>query len=152
MSSSSELEVYCLQTKPYKLDPFSQSMLVNSTTKSCQHLQHIRHEIVGIVTATGSGVKDLRAGDHVGVGTYVNSCRECVYCNEFCEIFCSKGATFTFNGMDSDGTVTKGGYSSYIVVHERQVMFHGLGLQVCGFSMNSGDLLGVIPQVLLQDT
>ncbi|CAL9757993.1 unnamed protein product [Musa acuminata subsp. burmannicoides] len=77
------------------------------------------HEIVGVVTATGSGVKDLRAGDHVGVGTYVNSCRECVYCNEFCEVFCSKGATFTFNGMDSDGTVTKGGYSSYIVVHER---------------------------------
>ncbi|CAL9089171.1 unnamed protein product [Musa textilis] len=96
------------------------------------------HEIVGVVTATGSGVKDLRAGDHVGVGTYVNSCRECVYCNEFSEVFCSKGAIRTFNSVDSDGTITKGGYSSYIVVHERQVMFRELGLQVCGFSMNSG--------------
>ncbi|GAA0169354.1 oxidoreductase [Lithospermum erythrorhizon] len=27
----------------------------------------------------------------------------------------------TFDGIDADGTVTKGGYSSYIVVHERMM-------------------------------
>ncbi|GLT51021.1 hypothetical protein SLA2020_244690 [Shorea laevis] len=29
------------------------------------------------------------------------------------------GAVFTFNNIDMDGTITKGGYSSYMVVHER---------------------------------
>ncbi|CAL9075844.1 unnamed protein product [Musa acuminata var. zebrina] len=77
------------------------------------------HEIVGVVTATGSNVKGFKVGDHIGVGTYVNSCRNCEYCDDFLEVFCSKGPTLTFNGLDSDGTVTKGGYSSFIVVHER---------------------------------
>ncbi|WOL00164.1 putative cinnamyl alcohol dehydrogenase 1 [Canna indica] len=77
------------------------------------------HEIVGVITAIGSNVNGFKVGEHVGVGTYVNSCRDCEYCNELQEIHCSKGATYTFNGLDSDGTITKGGYSSYIVVHER---------------------------------
>ncbi|XP_020247504.1 probable cinnamyl alcohol dehydrogenase 1 isoform X2 [Asparagus officinalis] len=77
------------------------------------------HEIVGIVTEVGSNIKRFKIGDHVGVGTYVNSCRDCQYCNEKQEVHCSKGPVFTFNGLDSDGTITKGGYSSYIVVHER---------------------------------
>ncbi|RRT48930.1 hypothetical protein B296_00051602, partial [Ensete ventricosum] len=88
-----------------------------------------RHEIVGVVTATGSNVKGFKVGDHVGVGTYVNSCRNCEYCDDFIEVFCSKGATLTFNGIDSDGTVTKGGYSSFIVVHERQV-FRELSISI----------------------
>ncbi|XP_044487696.1 probable cinnamyl alcohol dehydrogenase 1 [Mangifera indica] len=77
------------------------------------------HEIVGIVKEVGSGVSRFKVGDHVGVGTYVNSCRDCEYCNGGLEVHCVKGAVFTFNGIDADGTVTKGGYSSYIVVHER---------------------------------
>ncbi|CAN6466147.1 unnamed protein product [Victoria cruziana] len=77
------------------------------------------HEIVGIVTEVGSAVSHFKAGDHVGVGTYVDSCRECEYCNDRQEINCVEGGTFTFNGVDRDGTRTKGGYSSYIVVHER---------------------------------
>lgn len=88
-----------------------------------------RHEIVGVVTATGSNVEGFKVGDHVGVGTYVNSCRNCEYCDDFLEVFCSKGATLTFNGLDSDGTVTKGGYSSFIVVHERQV-FRELSISI----------------------
>ncbi|KAI8013408.1 putative cinnamyl alcohol dehydrogenase 1 [Camellia lanceoleosa] len=44
---------------------------------------------------------------------------DCEYCGMDMDVYCSKGALFTFNGIDADGTVTKGGYSSYIVVHER---------------------------------
>lgn len=80
-----------------------------------------RHEIVGLVTEIGSNVERFKVGDRVGAGTYVNSCRNCDYCNEHLEVHCSKGATFTFNGLDSDGTITKGGYSSHFVVHQRQV-------------------------------
>ncbi|XP_062145046.1 probable cinnamyl alcohol dehydrogenase 1 isoform X2 [Alnus glutinosa] len=77
------------------------------------------HEIVGIVKEVGSNVHRFKVGDHVGVGTYVNSCRDCEYCNDGQEVVCAKGSVFTFNGVDADGTITKGGYSSYIVVHER---------------------------------
>ncbi|XP_030540168.1 probable cinnamyl alcohol dehydrogenase 1 [Rhodamnia argentea] len=77
------------------------------------------HEIVGIVKEVGSSVQRFKVGDHVGVGTYVNSCRECEYCNDGLEVNCEKGSVFTFDGIDADGTVTKGGYSSHIVVHER---------------------------------
>ncbi|KAG6512367.1 putative cinnamyl alcohol dehydrogenase 4 [Zingiber officinale] len=76
------------------------------------------HEIVGVVTATGPNAGGFKVGDHVGVGTFVNSCMECQHCNDLREIFCPKSA-YTFNSIDSDGTVTKGGYSSYIVVHQR---------------------------------
>ncbi|KAF3790415.1 putative D-xylulose reductase A [Nymphaea thermarum] len=77
------------------------------------------HEIVGIVTEVGSAVTRYKVGDHVVVGTYIDSCRECEYCNDRQEVNCVNGGTLTFNGVDKDGTVTKGGYSSYIVVHER---------------------------------
>ncbi|XP_038680328.1 probable cinnamyl alcohol dehydrogenase 1 [Tripterygium wilfordii] len=77
------------------------------------------HEIVGLVKEVGSNVKGFKVGDRVGVGTYVNSCRNCEYCNDLQEVCCVKFPTFTFNAIDVDGTVTKGGYSSYIVVHER---------------------------------
>ncbi|XAR70078.1 hypothetical protein NMG60_11026817 [Bertholletia excelsa] len=77
------------------------------------------HEIVGIVREVGSNVNRFKVGDHVGVGTYINSCRECDYCNDGLEVHCLKGAIFTFDSIDVDGTVTKGGYSSHIVVHER---------------------------------
>uniref|UniRef100_A0A6N2MV32 mannitol dehydrogenase n=1 Tax=Salix viminalis TaxID=40686 RepID=A0A6N2MV32_SALVM len=76
------------------------------------------HEIAGIVKEVGSCVSNFKVGDHVGVGTYVNSCRECEHCNDRDEISCEKGAIFTFNGIDTDGSITKGGYSSHIVVHE----------------------------------
>ncbi|KAF8379848.1 hypothetical protein HHK36_029297 [Tetracentron sinense] len=73
------------------------------------------HEIVGIVKEVGSNVHRFKIGDHVGVGTYVDSCRECEYCNDKLEVYCSKGITYTFNGIDVDGTVTKGGYSSHMI-------------------------------------
>ncbi|KAJ4787153.1 Cinnamyl alcohol dehydrogenase [Rhynchospora pubera] len=76
------------------------------------------HEITGVVTEVGSNVTQFKVGDHVGVGTYVNSCKDCERCCNFLEVHCKK-VVFTFNGIDYDGTITKGGYSSLIVVHER---------------------------------
>ncbi|XP_074270387.1 putative cinnamyl alcohol dehydrogenase 1 [Silene latifolia] len=77
------------------------------------------HEIVGTVKEVGTNVHRFKVGDLVGVGTFVNSCRDCEYCDEGMEVGCVKGAVYTFNGVDADGTVTKGGYSISIVVHER---------------------------------
>ncbi|WCJ26684.1 cinnamyl-alcohol dehydrogenase [Euphorbia peplus] len=77
------------------------------------------HEIVGIVQEVGSNVNHVKVGDHVGVGTYVSSCRDCEYCNERQEVNCIRGSVMTFNAVDVDGTITKGGYSRFIVVHER---------------------------------
>jgi D-arabinose 1-dehydrogenase-like Zn-dependent alcohol dehydrogenase len=67
----------------------------------------------------------------VGVGVYVDSCRDCKYCHERREIYCEKGLVPTFNGFDKDGTVTKGGYSSYIVVHERYIFFRAWRSLLC---------------------
>ncbi len=38
------------------------------------------HEIVGIVTEVGSEVTGFSLGDRVGVGCFVDSCRECDNC------------------------------------------------------------------------
>ena len=35
------------------------------------------HEIAGVVTAVGSEVTKYKVGDRVGVGCFVDSCREC---------------------------------------------------------------------------
>ncbi|KAJ6694785.1 ALDEHYDE REDUCTASE [Salix koriyanagi] len=77
------------------------------------------HEIAGIVQEVGSNVHRFKIGDPVGVGTYINSCRNCDECNEGLEVQCPNGMVPTINAVDVDGTITKGGYSSFIVVHER---------------------------------
>lgn len=83
---------------------------------------YVRHEIAGVVKEVGSKVEGFKVGDHIGVGTFVNSCRECEYCDDGMENYCSKGAVYTFNGVDVDGSITKGGYSNFIVVHQRCVL------------------------------
>ncbi|GAB2221867.1 hypothetical protein Droror1_Dr00013058 [Drosera rotundifolia] len=76
------------------------------------------HEIVGIVQQIGAQVDRFKVGDHVGVGFYVNSCRNCDFCNNDHEFYCSNGSVITFNSVDVDGTVMKGGFSNFIVVHQ----------------------------------
>jgi uncharacterized zinc-type alcohol dehydrogenase-like protein len=80
------------------------------------------HEIVGKVKKVGANVKKFKEGDVVGVGCMVNSCGTCDSCKNNLEQFCQKGCTFTYNGKDEDGSVTKGGYSDNIVVNEKFVL------------------------------
>ncbi|KAG7967123.1 hypothetical protein I3843_08G083200 [Carya illinoinensis] len=101
------------------------------------------HEIAGIVKEIGSNVRGFKVGDHVGVGFYVSSCRDCPFCNDALEVHCEKGAVHTFNGIDIDGTITKGGYSNYTVVHERQTIY--FYSPMIRYKMNEpGKSLGVI--------
>ncbi len=80
------------------------------------------HEIVGRVVATGAEVTSHTAGDPVGVGCFVDSCRACGACAEGEEQFCPK-CSFSYNGVEADGvTPTHGGYSTQIVVDERYVL------------------------------
>ncbi|KAG8086972.1 hypothetical protein GUJ93_ZPchr0010g10121 [Zizania palustris] len=79
------------------------------------------HEIAGVVTEVGKNVTKFKAGDKVGVGCMVNSCQSCENCNQGFENNCP-GIIFTYNSVDRDGTVTYGGYSSMVVVHERFVV------------------------------
>lgn len=77
------------------------------------------HEIVGRVVAIGSDVKKFKVGDLAGTGCLVDSCRECNSCQHGLEQFCENGPSFTYNGYEQDKkTLTQGGYSNTIVVHE----------------------------------
>jgi uncharacterized zinc-type alcohol dehydrogenase-like protein len=90
------------------------------------------HEIVGIVAAVGADVTTYAAGDRVGVGCMVNSCRECDNCRDGQEQYCLRGNTGTYASVDRDGTVTQGGYSTHVVVDEDFVVRipDGLALEV----------------------
>ena len=50
------------------------------------------HEIAGIVTAVGAEVTKYKVGDHVGVGCFVDSCRECDNCKAGLEQYCKATA------------------------------------------------------------
>ncbi|MEU7745529.1 NAD(P)-dependent alcohol dehydrogenase [Nonomuraea sp. NPDC049158] len=76
------------------------------------------HEIAGIVAAVGPEVTQYAAGDRVGVGCMVDSCRECSSCRKGEEQYCLKGNTLTYGSTDKDGRITQGGYSTHIVVTE----------------------------------
>lgn len=81
------------------------------------------HEIAGIVTEIGSQVSKFKVGDRVGVGCFVDSCRECKNCKAGVEQYCTGGGmTGTYNAVGKDGQPTQGGYSGSIVVDENYVM------------------------------
>ena len=80
------------------------------------------HEIAGIVTEVGSEVAKYRVGDRVGVGCFVDSCRECSSCLAGEEQYCKRGMTGTYNAVGRDGEPTHGGYSGAIVVDENYVL------------------------------
>ncbi|TQS31195.1 NAD(P)-dependent alcohol dehydrogenase [Microbispora sp. KK1-11] len=74
------------------------------------------HEIVGIVTEVGAAVTRHQVGDRVGVGCMVNACGECANCRKGDEQYCLDGMVPTYGGVDRDGTITQGGYSTHVVV------------------------------------
>lgn len=81
------------------------------------------HEIIGRVSAVGPEVTSYKAGDLVGVGCMVDSCRTCSACDSGLEQYCDEGMTATYGGIDRhDGSVTMGGYSANIIVSERFVV------------------------------
>jgi len=82
------------------------------------------HEIVGTVTRVGSDVTRFAPGDVVGVGCFVDSCRECDSCLDGLEQYCDRGATLTYGSVDHrhGGARTQGGYATGIVVDQRYVL------------------------------
>ncbi|WP_018639824.1 NAD(P)-dependent alcohol dehydrogenase [Parafrankia elaeagni] len=79
------------------------------------------HEIAGVVREVGAEVRGLAAGDRVGVGCLVDSCRDCPACNAGQESYCRRGKVLTYNGVGRDGATTQGGYSELVVVDQRFV-------------------------------
>ena len=80
------------------------------------------HEIVGRVTKVGRDVKKFKAGEVVGVGCLVDSCRGCQDCEAGLENYCDN-KVFTYNSPDKHtGKMTYGGYSDGIVVDEAFVL------------------------------
>ncbi|WP_454621938.1 zinc-dependent alcohol dehydrogenase family protein [Bradyrhizobium cenepequi] len=69
------------------------------------------HEIVGVVTALGSQVTNIKVGDRVGVPWLGWTCGECVYCQSGRENLCDRAR---FTGYQIDG-----GYADYTVADER---------------------------------
>jgi alcohol dehydrogenase (NADP+) len=80
------------------------------------------HEIAGVIAEVGSEVTRFAAGDRVGVGCMVNSCRECENCQQGEEQYCLAGNTGTYGSIDRDGTITYGGYSDHVIVDQDFVL------------------------------
>lgn len=76
-----------------------------------------RHEIVGEVTEVGSKVTKVKAGDKVGVGYLVGSCRSCANCAADMENYCPQ-VILTSASSDFDGSPTYGGFSNEMVCNE----------------------------------
>lgn len=82
------------------------------------------HEIAGVVAEVGSSVTRYAVGDRVGVGCFVDSCRECANCRAGLEQYCTgePGTVMTYNSFGRDGNPTYGGYAEQIVVDENYAL------------------------------
>lgn len=90
------------------------------------------HEIAGKVVAVGSGVKNFKVGDSVGVGCMVDSCGKCEPCRAGLQPYCEKGCVYTYNSREYDGEPTMGGYSERVVVDEKFVVRIPSNLSLAG--------------------
>jgi len=81
------------------------------------------HEIVGRVIEKGKRTRRFKKGDLVAVGCFVDSCRKCSNCKNGLQQYCTGGIVLTYNSYEKDGeTITRGGYSTKIVVEEDYVL------------------------------
>ena len=81
------------------------------------------HEIVGRVIKKGKTARRFKIGDLVAVGCFVDSCRKCSNCKDGLQQYCTGGLILTYNSYEKDGkTITRGGYSTKIVVDEDYVL------------------------------
>ncbi len=91
------------------------------------------HEIVGKVVKTGDQVTKWKTGDIVGIGCFIDSCRECQACKAGEEQYCERGPSFTYNSYERDGkTPTYGGYSTRITVDENYLVRIPDGIPLTG--------------------
>lgn len=89
------------------------------------------HEIAGVVSAIGSSVSKFAVGDLIGVGVFIDSCRDCSSCNQGLEQYCENGMTPTYNGVERDGvTPTMGGYCDGYVINENYAVKIPAGLDL----------------------
>lgn len=83
----------------------------------------VGHEIAGVVEQVGDAVTAYQVGDRVGVGCFVDSCRECEQCRAGLQQYCTgTGMVGTYDSVDKEGNPTAGGYSTHIVVDENYVL------------------------------
>src|SRR5438067_6930327 len=81
------------------------------------------HEIVGRVIENGKHARRFKKGDVAAVGCFVDSCRKCSNCKDGLQQYCTGGLVLTYNSYEKDGkTITRGGYSTEIVVDEDYVL------------------------------
>ena len=66
------------------------------------------HQVVGVVAARGSGVREVREGDRVGVAWIYSACGTCEWCRSGLENLCPY---FRGTGCDANG-----GYAEYLAV------------------------------------
>jgi uncharacterized zinc-type alcohol dehydrogenase-like protein len=91
------------------------------------------HEIVGKVIEIGSQVSKFKVGELIGVGVFVDSCRNCSSCLAGLEQYCLEGMTGTYNALERDGkTVAYGGYCDKFVIDEDYAVHVPQNLDLAG--------------------
>lgn len=73
------------------------------------------------MTEVGSKVRKVKVGDKVGVGSMVGACHSCESCANDLENYCPKVIP-TYTSINTDGTITYGGYSDQMVANERYIV------------------------------
>ena len=86
------------------------------------------HEIAGRIVEVGPDVKNFKVGDKAAIGTLLDSCMDCEYCNTGDEQYCPEvvkaynAAKAKSYGSHLGGNMdipTHGGYTGSHVLHER---------------------------------
>ena len=91
------------------------------------------HEIAGRVTKVGDQVTKFKVGDAIGVGVFIDSCRQCSNCARGLQQYCLEGMTGTYNGYERNSkNIAFGGYSNYFVIDESYAVHIPTNLDLSG--------------------